>query len=209
MNLIFLLIDQLLYWFSIYWQNKQTNKQTNKRNLNVENYQKDKCFPSPHRWKLRPSWQSSQRKGFGRFLAWKKVFNCNNLLNESIQIKFYHSVFLAVVERLSFFSKNKWTNAKYEKLIWSHLTFKSPYLSCLMRQRENIFYIAWSEQLIKSQKKHVCDLTSSREVYKLVGAHCLNSACDPDFKHFDGPSSIPFRGHNIHVHMPDDATPRS
>ena len=143
--------------------NKQTNKQTNKRNLNVENYQKDKCFPSPHRWKLRPSWQSSQRKGFGRFLAWKKVFNCNNLLNESIQIKFYHSVFLAVVERLSFFSKNKWTNAKYEKLIWNHLTFKSPYLSCLMRQRENIFYIAWSEQLIKSQKKHVCDVTSSRE----------------------------------------------
>ena len=42
-------------------------------------------------------------KGFGRFLAGKKVFDCNNLLNGSIKIYVHHGVFLPVVERRSFF----------------------------------------------------------------------------------------------------------
>ena len=54
----------------------------------------------------------------GRFLAWKKVLDCNNLLNESIQIEFPHSVFLLVVERLSLFSKRKWTDDGYNDQIW-------------------------------------------------------------------------------------------
>ena len=82
---IFLLIDQFLYRFSIYWP-------------------KTKKF-----WTL----EVNKKVGFflhhgavenSRFLAWKKVLDYNNLLSGSIQIEFHHSVFLLVVERLSFFS---------------------------------------------------------------------------------------------------------
>ena len=65
-------------------------------------------FSAPRRQKLRTfimAIQYSQKKGFGRFLAWKEVFDYNNLLYGSIQIEFHHRVFLPVVKRLSFFQK--------------------------------------------------------------------------------------------------------
>ena len=50
---------------------------------------------------------SRKRKGFGRFFAGKKFFDCNNLFHGSIQTEFHHSILILVVERLSFFSKSK------------------------------------------------------------------------------------------------------
>ena len=60
----------------------------------------------------------------GRFLACKKVFNCTNLLNGSIQIEFHHSVFLLMVERLGFqFSpKINETDYCYSDPVWLNHT---------------------------------------------------------------------------------------
>ena len=57
------------------------------------------------------------KKGFGQVLVCK-VFQCNNLLSGSIHIEFHHSIFLPVVERLSFFSKSKRTQ---RRLRWPNL----------------------------------------------------------------------------------------
>ena len=78
MTPIFLLIDQSLY-------KKKWTLEVNKNN--------GFHYCTVQKWTILVTW-SSQRKGFGRFLAWKNIFNSNNLLNGSIQIKFYHSIFL-------------------------------------------------------------------------------------------------------------------
>ena len=130
---IFLLIDQFLYRFSI----------TDRKIWTLELNKKKGGFSITASSKIRPSWPSGVRENvfvfvivvvvfvfvlfcfvlflfcfFGRFLAWKKVLDCNNLLNGSIHIESNHSVFLPVVERLSFFSKSKWTR---RRLQWPNL----------------------------------------------------------------------------------------
>ena len=65
------------------------------------------------------------------FWAWKKVLDCNNLLNGSIQIWFHHSVFFPVVERLSFFSKSKWSR---QRLQWHSLSSKPQFFFAFLAQ---------------------------------------------------------------------------
>ena len=100
---IFHLIDQILYRFSTYWP--KTNKF---RMLEVT-----KSFFSstvPLKTSTIVAIRLQKRVWDDCFLVWKKLFDYNNLLNGSIQIEFHHnSIFLQVVERLSFFSKSKWT----------------------------------------------------------------------------------------------------
>ena len=101
---IFLLIYQFLYRFSTYWPktNKFWTLEVDKKSVWFFHHHTIKNFD--HR-----SHPVLAKKGFGRFLVWKKVFNYNNFLYGSIQIEFHSGVFLLVVDRLTFFSKSKWT----------------------------------------------------------------------------------------------------
>ena len=103
------------WWFPFFfgWINSFTDSLlTDQKERNSERWKLSKrCFD--HR-----SYTVFAQKGLGRFLAWKKVFNYDNLLNGSIQIEFHHSVFFPLVGRLSFFSKSKWTRGRLQ---WPNL----------------------------------------------------------------------------------------
>ena len=82
MTPIFLLIDQLLYQSSTYWQkiNKIWKLEVNQKT----------CFSTtaPSKTLTIMAIRSLEKRGLGWFLAWKKVPDCNNLLNGSIHIEF-------------------------------------------------------------------------------------------------------------------------
>ena len=103
---IFLSIDQFLYRFSTYWPKTkkfwtlEINKSFFFHHRAVENFD--------HR--SHPVF--ANKKGFWLFSAWKKVFDYNNLLSGSMANWISSQPLPSSVERLSFFSKSKWTRRR-------------------------------------------------------------------------------------------------